>query len=351
MRRSCLLLGCLVFAVEAHGQALLHAAADLPAPPPSVNTATVPAIPSTSSTPSTVPASSPVFRSGVDLVALNVVVTDGQRKFVTGLQPQDFAVYEDGVQQDVSYFAAAAIPLDLAILLDTSASMTDKIQTEQQAASGFASTMRADDRAMIVDIKDATRIIQPLTGDVQAALAAIKSTSARGGTGLYNGLYLTLKEMIKERRDNGEVRRQAVVVLSDGDDTASLVTYDDVMEVAKQAGIAIYTITLRSRFDVQQATSSGHRYFSQSEFAMKSLAQETGARSFFPMDITELTGVYSSIAEELATEYSIGYTSKNPRRDGTFRRVIVRIAEHPGAQTRTRTGYLAARADRRAAVR
>ena len=352
MRRSCLLLACLVFAVEAHGQALLHVP-DLPTPPvPSAAAPAVAASPSAPApaAPATVPASAPVFRSGVDLVALNVVVTDTQRKFVTGLQLQDFAVYEDGIQQDVSYFAATAIPLDLAILLDTSASMTDKIQSVQQAATGFASTLRPGDRAMIVDIKDATRIIQPLTGDVQAALAAIKSTSARGGTGLYNGLYLTLKEMIKERRDNGDVRRQAIVVLSDGDDTASLVTYDDVMEVAKQAGIAIYTITLRSHFDVQQATATSHRYFSQSEFAMKSLAQETGARSFFPMEITELAGVYTSIAEELATEYAIGYMSKNPRRDGMFRRVVVRIAEHPGTQTRTRTGYMAARADRRAAT-
>jgi Ca-activated chloride channel family protein len=309
----------------------------------------VPAAPSPAEASSTTPAPSPVFRSGVDLVALNVVVTDAQRKFLTGLRPQDFAVYEDGVQQDVSYFEATAIPLDLAILLDTSASMTDKIQTVQQAASGFASTMRPKDRVMIVDIKDATKIIQPLTADLPSALTAIKSTAAKGGTGLYNGLYLTLKEMIKERRDNEDVRRQAIVVLSDGDDTASLVTYDDVMDEAKQAGIAIYTITLKSRFDVQAATSGSHRYFSQSEFAMKSLAQETGARSFFPTEITELAGVYSSIAEELATEYSIGYTSKNPRRDGTYRRVIVRVAEHPGAQTRTRTGYVAPRAERRAA--
>jgi Ca-activated chloride channel family protein len=229
--------------------------------------------------------------------------------------------------------------------------MTDKIQSVQQAATGFASTLRAQDRTMIVDIKDATRIVQPLTGDLQAALAAIKSTVPRGGTGLYNGLYLTLKELVKERRDNGDVRRQAIVVLSDGDDTASLVSYDDVMDVAKQAGIAIYTITLRSRFLVQQAAASGHRYFSQSEYSMKSLAQETGARSFFPTEITELASVYGSIADELASQYAIGYTSKNPRRDGAYRHVIVRITDHPGVQTRTRAGYTAARAERRASAR
>jgi VWFA-related protein len=335
-----------VFAGKASGQALMH-------PPPEVTAA--PTIPTTTAAPAVPaePASAPaaVFRSGVDLVALNVVVTDGQQKFVTGLAEQNFAVFEDGVQQEVSYFAASAVPLDLAILLDTSASMTDKIQSVQQAAAGFASTLRPQDRAMIVDIKDATRILQPLTGDLQSALTAIKSTVPRGGTGLYNGLYLTLKELVKERRDNGDVRRQAIVVLSDGDDTASLVSYDDVMDVAKQAGIAIYTITLQSKFMLQQAAASGHRYFSQSEYAMKSLAQETGARSFFPTEITELSGVYGSIADELASQYALGYTSKNPRRDGAYRHVIVRITDHPGVQTRTRAGYTAARADRRAAVR
>jgi len=228
--------------------------------------------------------------------------------------------------------------------------MTDKIVTAQRAAAGFVGTMRPQDRVMIVDIKDATKIVQPLSGDVTAALAAIRSTAARGGTGLFNGLYLTLKQLTKERHDSDEVRRQAIVVLSDGDDTASLVSYEDVMEVAKRAGIAIYTITLRSAVDLRPAPNSAHRYFSQSEYAMKALAQETGARAFFPIDINELAGVYGSIAEELATEYSLGYTSKNPKRDGAYRRVIVRIAEQPGALTRTRNGYLAARPVQRTAT-
>jgi Ca-activated chloride channel family protein len=172
----------------------------------------------------------------------------------------------------------------------------------------------------------------------------------RGGTSLYNGTYLTLKEMAKERRANSEVRRQALVVLSDGDDTSSLVSYDDLMDLAKQSGIAIYTITMRSKFLVNQAASRGHSYFSQAEFGMKALAQETGARAFFPADLSELSGVYATIAEELATQYAIGYSSKNPRRDGAYRRVIVRIADKPGIRTRTRAGYTAPRAQRSAAA-
>jgi Ca-activated chloride channel family protein len=292
------------------------------------------------------PSAASTFRSGVDLVALSVVVTDGNANFVNGLTAENFSVYEDGVQQEVSYFAAGEVPLDLAILLDTSASMTSKIATAQQAAIGFAATMREEDRLTVVDIKDATQILAPLSGDIEAAKRAILSTKPRGGTALYNGLYLTLKELARQRRSNEEVRRQAIVVLSDGDDTASLIAFDDVMALAKESGISIYTIMLRST--PVSVTTSRARYFSQSEFGMKSLAQETGARAFFPLDITELAGVYTMIADELASQYALGYMSKNPKRDGAYRRVIVKVSDRPGIQTRTRAGYLSARAERAA---
>ena len=346
MNRSILLLASVLVAGNAGAQALQTTTETAHTATTATGTASTPT--TTAPAPTTSPQAT--FRSNVDLVALNVVVTDSDQKYVSGLRPSDFAVFEDGVQQDVSFFGASGVPLDLAILLDTSASMTGKMQLVQQAAIGFLKTLRADDRAIIVDIKDATKIMYPLGGDLEAAKQAILSTSPRGGTALYNGAYLTLKEMVKERRGNSEVRRQALVVLSDGDDTASLVSYDDLMDLAKQSGIGIYTITMRSKYLVSQAASRGHSYFSQSEFGMKALAQETGARSFFPTELGELSGVYAAIAEELATQYAIGYASKNPRMDGSYRRVIVQIADKPGVRTRTRAGYTAPRVQRTAAV-
>ena len=289
-----------------------------------------------------------VFRGGTELVSLSVVVTNPQQQFVAGLSVADFSVFEDGIQQDLSFFAASAVPIDLAILLDTSASMTDKIATVQQAAIGFVSTLRDGDRLTVVDIKDATRVLAPLSGDLEAAKRAILSTVPKGGTALYNGLYLTLKEMTKQRRANGDVRRQAIVVLSDGNDTTSLMAFDDVMALAKESGIVIYAITLRSQWEQRKTEASPRGAFSQSEYAMKSLAQETGARSFFPTEIAALAGGYTLIADELASQYALGYTSKNPKRDGAYRRVAVRIMEVPNVQTRTRSGYLAARAERAA---
>jgi Ca-activated chloride channel family protein len=280
------------------------------------------------------------FRSAVDLVSLNVIVTDNRDRFVTGLSQKDFSVFEDGVPQDVSFFAATNVPLDLAIVLDVSSSMSDKLATVQEAAVGFASHLRSGDRVTVVGVKDSARVLHDLDGDISGACEAIRKTTASGGTALYNGIYTTIKQMQKvHASDEGEIRRQAIAVLTDGDDTTSLVTFDDVLALAKQAGIAIYTIALKSSYPTVLFMKGN----SESEFAMKALAQETGARSFFPTDISQLAGVYSSITQELASQYALGYTSTNPKRDGGFRRIFVRVDE-PNVRARTRSGYLVSKA-------
>jgi Ca-activated chloride channel family protein len=279
------------------------------------------------------------FRSGVDLVALSVVVTDAHGKFVGGLSADDFSVTEDAVAQKVSFFTEMPVPIDLAILLDISASMTHRLQTVQQAAVAFTSSIRPGDRISVVGIKDAARVLHPLDENVTAARAAIHATTASGNTSLYNALYLTLRELMKHRRTDGEVRRQAIVVLSDGEDTTSIVGFDDVMELAKQSGVAIYTITLRSAFTTDVLLRN-RASAAAADYAMKALAQESGARAFFPVDIKELAGVYTLIADELANQYLLGYSSSNVRADGTYRRVAVRV-DRPSARTRTRSGYFA----------
>lgn len=281
------------------------------------------------------------FRSAVDLVSLNVIVTDNHDKFIKGLPQDSFSVFEDGVQQEVSFFAAADVPLDLAIMLDASSSMSDKMTTVQQAAVGFASHLREGDRVTVVGIKDTARVLHQLDGDIKGATADIKRVTPSGGTALYNGLYSTIKEMQKVRKLDGEgVRRQAIAVLTDGDDTTSIVTFDDLLLVAKQAGIAVYTITLKSTFPV--LGFANQKSAGESDYAMKALARETGARSFFPTDISQLAGVYDMITQELANQYAIGYTSTNPRQDGAFRTVLVRVSE-PNVRTRTRSGYQVAK--------
>ena len=296
------------------------------------------------------PTQPPVFRSGASLVALNVTVTSESKKFVTGLRAEDFAVFEDGVQQRVQFFEAAQVPIDLILLLDASSSMRDKMAVVHEAALGFMKTLRAGDRGAVVAFSDNVNVVQPLTEDRALLEAAVRGTKAEGATALYNALYISLKEFGRMAQATGAVRRQAIAILSDGEDTSSLVNFDDVLSLARKMGVSIYTIRLQSEFAAARASAdASNKYFSDSAYAMKTLAQDTGGQAFFPGIITELKNVYGNIAEELSAQYSIGYTPSNPRRDGRFRRIVVRILTNPGLRPRARTGYTA-EAERRLAA-
>jgi Ca-activated chloride channel family protein len=291
-------------------------------------------------TPTTPAAPVATFKSATELVALNVTVVDQQQNYVAGLAESDFAVFEDGVKQDVSFFASSQIPLDLIVLIDASASMLDKMAVAQEAALGFVRTLRQGDRAAIVAFNDGTRVLQPLTANLSELETAIRSTQPSGATALHNAIYVALREFGRAAKQSGEVRRQAIAVCSDGEDTASLISFDDVLEQARRSGVSIYTISLQSRTSIAQRAVGRHRYFSQSEYSMKTLAQDTGGQAFFPARIQELSGVYGRIAAELGSQYSLAYAPKNIRKDGRFRRVIVQILTRPDARPRTRTGYV-----------
>jgi VWFA-related protein len=277
----------------------------------------------------------PSFRGGVEIVSLTVTVTDRGGRYITGLDAGDFSVYEDGVQQEIQYFNRSNLPIALSLLLDTSASMDEKMQTAQEAAAGFARRLRAEDLGALIDFDSRVTVSQAFTNEVERLEAAIRKTSAGGSTSLYNAIYIALSELKKVRaRTESDVRRQAIVVLSDGEDTSSLVSYEQVLEMSRRSETAIYTIGLRSGDDTQT------KGFQEATFVLRDLAQQTGGRAFWPSRIEELTGIYSQIAEELASQYLIGYVSKNSKRDGAWRRIVVRPGR-PEAVARTKQGYYA----------
>ena len=314
-------------------------AAPPPQPPAAIRPQAPPAPPEqTPPVPATPPEpgrpQQPAFRAGVDLVSLNVTVIDGTQHYITSLTQQDFLVYEDGVKQELTFFNRANLPIALSILLDSSASMEDKLATAQDAAIGFAKRLRREDSAQVIDFDSRVQIIQGFTSSVPDLENAIRRTNAGGSTSLYNAIYIALKELKKSRAVSSEdVRRQAIVVLSDGEDTSSLVSFEEVLELAKRSETAIYAIGIRSR-EVGQITKG----FSEADFVLRQLSQETGGRVFFARQISELANIYGQIADELSSQYTIGYTSKNPKRDGAYRRLIVRVNQ-PNSTARTKQGY------------
>ena len=179
--------------------------------------------------------------------------------------------------------------------------------------------MRPDDTIEVIDFNSQVRIVQPFTSDVAALEHAIRGTTVNGSTSLYNAIYISLKELKRERaRTAEEIRRQAIVVLSDGDDTSSLVQYDEVLDLAKRSETAIYAIGLRQ-------SETGRTRFKEAEFVLRQLSQETGGRAFFPNTVAELPKIYQQISDELSSQYSIAYTSKNPMKNGAWRRIVVRV--------------------------
>jgi VWFA-related protein len=276
----------------------------------------------------------PAFRAGVDIVSLNVTVTDTSNHYVTDLDQGDFSVFEDGAKQDVTFFTRRQQPIALSLLLDSSASMEDKLPTLQTAASNFVRKLKSNDIAQVIDFDSRVEVRQGFTGNQSELEAAIQQTTAGGSTSLHNAIYIALKELRKIRAvAEEEVRRQALVVFSDGEDTSSLVSFEEVLDLAKRSETAIYTIALRGP-DTQT------KGFHEAEYVMRTLAQETGGRAFFPARIDDLNGVYAQISDELASQYTLGYTSKNPRRDGAWRRVVVQVARS-GLVPRAKKGYYA----------
>ena len=278
------------------------------------------------------------FRSAVDLVSLNVTVTEGTGKYVTDLTAQDFAVFEDGVKQDVTFFTRTNLPIALALLIDTSASMENKLPTAQEAAIGFAKKLRQQDLAEVVDFDSRVVVLQSFSNSLFELEQAIRKTSAGGSTSLYNAVYIALKDLKKiVAKSSDDIRRQAIVVLSDGEDTSSLLPFEEVLDLAKRSETAIYSIGLRAGEGTTGVSAKG---FKEAEFVMRQFSQETGGRSFFPNQLSDLAGIYGQISDELSSQYTVGYTSKNPKRDGSWRRVVVR-ATRPNLTARTKLGYFA----------
>lgn len=284
------------------------------------------------------------FKSGVEMVALTVTVTNAAGHCVTGLAERDFVVYEEGVPQTVSLFGAHEVLADVALVLDTSSSMGGDLPLVKRAAGGLLSQLRPGDRAAVVAIKDAIAVPQPLTTDHNKVTEAVNALRASGSTAMYDALYTSLREFERSRRKGAETRRQALVLLSDGFDNSSHVTLEDVSDLARRLEVTIYTVALRSGTDVLQTRGmSTSRGLLQANYAMRSLARETGGLTFFAAAAHELEAIYGAIGRELVSQYSLGYVPSAPGSLPAFRRVSVRVVPPAQGTARTRSGYFARR--------
>ncbi|HXT50273.1 MAG TPA: VWA domain-containing protein [Thermoanaerobaculia bacterium] len=258
----------------------------------------------------------------VQLVELYTAVTDRNGRPAAGLTAESFAVKEDGVpQQLVRFEQVRDLPIKTAILLDTSASMEASLEEAQRAAlSYFTDIVTPKDRAALITFNDRPRLQVKFTNELLQLGGGLAGLKAERGTSLYDSVVFALYYF------NGLKGQRALIVLSDGKDESSKFKWEDTLDFARRAGVAIYTIGL------------GEDLEREAKKALEKLAEETGGRSFFVDEAKELAPIYQSIQEELRSQYLLVYQSTNAKPDKKFRSVDVKVKE-PGLEAHTIRGY------------
>lgn len=286
------------------------------------------------------------------LVTVPVRVVDRQGRSVTDLRREDFRLYEDGVEQEVSFFETADQPFTVALLLDMSDSAKFKREEIQAAARAFVELLRPADRVMLVAFDKRVRVLAEPTGDRAALYRAISAAQTGGGTSLYDAV----RESIAGRfgRERG---RKAIVLLTDGVDTTSRATSDATMRAAEEFDALTYVIQYDTIDDAATAqldplsrgqtvldliTPKGERLsaaYKRAGLFLRALADKTGGRFYQAETVKRLSGSLARIAAELREQYGLGFYPKNRAQDGKARRLKVRV-ERAGVAVFSRRAYI-----------
>ena len=271
----------------------------------------------------------------VNLVDLLYTVADKKGKFITNLKKEDFKVYEDDKTQAITNFTAETdLPLTIALLVDTSGSIRDKLRFEQEAAiEFFYSTLhRGKDKGMVISFDSGVDLLQDFTDNPETLADAVRNIRAGGGTSLYDAIYLAVNEKLANQPG-----RLVIILISDGDDNSSRISLTETLELAQRRNVAIYSISTNS------AAYFGSKDQDRGDKTLKRFSEETGGRPFFPEKIQDLAVSFQEIGDELRSQYRLAYIPSNNRADGTFRKIRIDVA-NKNYRVKARTGYYAPRA-------
>jgi VWFA-related protein len=275
------------------------------------------------------------IRVDTTLVVIPVAVTDPMSRLVTGLERENFKVFEDKVEQEIVQFSSEDAPLSVGIVFDTSGSMGAKLQKSRQAVAQFMKTANPQDEFFLIEFGDRPELVQDFTKETEEIQNRLTFTQAKGRTALLDAVYLAMSQMKKAHNP-----RRAILIISDGGDNSSRYTEGEVMNAVREADVQIYAIGI---FEAPGAWGrsleelKGPRLLSE-------IAEQTGGRHFEVNNLAELPDVAAKIGIELRNEYVLGYSPKNAARDGKYRRVLVRLGKTvglPPLKAMFRTGYYA----------
>jgi Ca-activated chloride channel homolog len=269
-------------------------------------------------------------------VRLPLSVVDKSGHFITNLKQTDFEIFEDKVQQRIESFVQESdLPLDVAILMDTSNSVRPKLKFEQDAAVSFLQTMLTTrkDRALFATFDSQVELHQDFTNRLELLSKAIDGVKARGETRFYDAVYRVCEEKM-----SAQGRRRAMVIITDGDDTASERTLNQAIDIAQRSETVIYLISTKQGgfFGVQAGMVDA-----KEDKEIKRMAEETGGRAFFTSSVIDLEKSFTAIAKELRSQYLIAYAPSNEKPDNKFRQIEVKLPGYKDFRIRTKKGYTA----------
>lgn len=270
----------------------------------------------------------------VDVVQVLFTVSDDDDSLVPGLMEDDFAIYEDGVRQQIQSFdAQTELPLTLVVAMDTSGSVRTKLEFEQDAASEFffSAIERRRDEGMLVTFDSDVQVLQDFTDSPERLSEAVRQIRVGGSSAMYDAVYLAIRQKVASRPRG----RRIMVVISDGDDNASRTTFDEALDVAQRNDVVIYTISTNS------TANFGADRQERGDRLLENLAESTGGRAFYPLELEDLVETLDGIADELRSQYEITYVSNNTARDGTYREIELRTPRNGDLHINARSGYRA----------
>jgi VWFA-related protein len=298
-----------------------------PAAPPSTPTTQQPGSTAGQETPTQDDQGGFVFKKEVEEVVLHAIVVDDQNKLITGLGEKSFRIFEDGKAQELTFFRKEHVPVALGILIDNSGSMLPKRAKLSEAALQLVDASQEKDQVFVVNFGDDAFLDQDYTDDVGKLKAALMRTGTRGSTALYDALIASADHMGQA----AAAQKKILLLVTDGKDNASQATYSEVLrKLQSKNGPVLYTIALQQ---------PGREDLSAQQ-ALRTFSEQTGGTAFFPSSLDEVQSIAGSIAQDIRSQYVIGYRSSNAQTVGAYHAIQVQaVSGDSRLRVSTRAGY------------
>lgn len=288
-----------------------------------------------------------IVRVNTNLVSLNVTVFSTKSQTLVGdLTRNDFKVYENGQEETISFFGATNVPFDLVLLIDLSGSTLGKRELIRESTKNFIESARPTDRIAIVTFSNEINLLSPLTDNRSNLLSSVTGMTGGGGSNVWDAVKFTLDRVIGPPSLE---RRRAIILMSDGVDGnliysggqgGSTITFADLIEGIRQTDTLVIPIYLDTESD-QPNSSTRKISYENARKTLALLAEESGGSYYKARKVSDLNGVYEQVINDLGKVYSLGYKPTNNLRDGTWRRVEIKIANRSDLLPRSRPGYYA----------